>query len=140
VVVASALVGTMIHATGAAIYHAGQKTFDSSWLYWYAGRPLVGVGLALIIYFGIRGGLLTVGTDTKTLNLFGIAAVSGIAGMFTREATEKLQSTADTLFNPRKFEKKPQDLTLEAFEHRPVRSRNLTHADARLAALIIGAS
>ena len=46
--------------------------------------------------------LLSVGTDTKTLNLFGVAAISGIAGMFTREATEKLQDVADTIFKPRR--------------------------------------
>ena len=98
VVVASAMIGTLIHATGAAVYHATNKTFDSSWLYWYATRPFVGAGLALVVYFAIRGGLLTVGTNVDTLNLFGVATVSALVGMFSREASMKLQSLADELF------------------------------------------
>jgi hypothetical protein len=75
--------------------------FNKEYLAWYLLRPLIGAGLPLIFYFLLRGGVLTVGTNLANLNLIGVAAISGLVGMFSENAMYKLKDLADTLFgNP----------------------------------------
>jgi hypothetical protein len=76
----------------------GNRRLGASWLWWYFLRPFIGVALALVLYFVIRGGLLPVGSDAGSVSLFGIAAISSLAGMFSKQATDKLGEVFDTLF------------------------------------------
>jgi hypothetical protein len=91
VIVAGAL-GSYIHsATSFANY-----VMYSSWVWWYVLRTFVGLCLALIFYFVIRGGLLSAGATSEDISPFGIAAVSGMVGMFSKQATDKLSELFDT--------------------------------------------
>ena len=55
--------------------------------------------LALITYFAVRGGFFSAGTgSTTSVNDFGIAAMAGLVGMFTKQATAKLDEVFSTLF------------------------------------------
>jgi hypothetical protein len=70
-------------------------------------RPFIGAALALLIYFVIRGGFIT-GTAlpqesasaASFINPFGIAALAGLAGLFAKQATDKLDEVFSTLFRP----------------------------------------
>ena len=73
-----------------------------SWAWWYILMPFIGSSLALIFYFVIRGGLLSAGATADNISTFGIAAVSGLVGMFSRQAIDKLQDLAETLFKREK--------------------------------------
>jgi hypothetical protein len=69
----------------------------------------IGVALALLFYLVLRGGLIvpslpngSAATDTtRLLNPYGIAAISAMAGMFSKQATDKLREIFDTLFRTR---------------------------------------
>src|SRR5579871_2467689 len=97
VVAVSAALGSYVHAATSFASYVGNKTLSRSWLWWYALRPTIGVALALIFYFVIRGGLLTT-TSTGDISPFGATALGGLVGMFSKQATDKLRETFDNLF------------------------------------------
>jgi IPT/TIG domain-containing protein len=103
VTVAGAL-GSYIHSATSYSDYRGNRQFGPSWLLWYLLRPLIGVCLALVVYFAMRGGLLsmvlsgTVAQDPKNINPFGLAAIAGLTGMFSKQAADKLAEVFTTLF------------------------------------------
>ena len=90
--------GSYVHVATSFASYVGNKKFIDSWTWWYVLRPFIGVALALIFYFIIRGGLLSVGTGPADANIFGIAAISGLVGMFSKHASDKLREVFDHLF------------------------------------------
>ena len=100
VVIAAAL-GSYIHAATSFVSYVGNKSLVMSWAWWYILRPFIGVALALVFYFVIRGGLLSVSTNSSDISIFGITAVAGLVGMFSKQATDKLGEVFDTLFKTR---------------------------------------
>jgi hypothetical protein len=96
VVLVSAL-GSFVHAATSFSDYAGNRQLRVSWIWWYVLRALVGSSLALVFYFSIRGGFFT-GTSTKDLNPYGMAAVAGLVGLFSKQATDKLREIFDTAF------------------------------------------
>jgi hypothetical protein len=97
VVVTSAL-GSYIHTVTSFTIYAGRGALSQDWLAWYFLRPAVSAALALIFYFCLRAGLFAGSTADQTINPFGIAAISGMVGMFAKQATEKLGKIFDTIF------------------------------------------
>lgn len=97
VMIAGAL-GSYVHAASSFADFVGNRRLAASWLWWYFLRPFIGVALALVLYFAIRGGLLPMGADVHAVSLFGIAAISALAGMFSKQATDKLKEVFDTFF------------------------------------------
>jgi hypothetical protein len=103
VVVAGAL-GSYIHSATSYADFRGNRKFEPSWLMWYVLRPFVGVSLALVVYFAIRGGVLSAvlsadtANDATKINPFGIAAIAGLTGMFSKQAADKLAEVFSTLF------------------------------------------
>jgi hypothetical protein len=97
VVVTSAL-GSYIHTVTSFTLYAGNRSLFASWLAWYVLRPAISAALALIFYFALRAGLFSGATADQTINPFGIAAISGMVGMFSKQATEKLGKIFDTIF------------------------------------------
>jgi hypothetical protein len=92
--------GSYIHAATSFATYVGNRSFAYSWLWWYISRPFIGMAIALILYFALRGGLvlLSIETDITDLNPFGIAAIAGLSGMFSKQATDKLRDIFDNLF------------------------------------------
>jgi hypothetical protein len=97
VIVAAAL-GSYIHAATSFADFIGNRRFSSSWVWWYVLRVFIGVSLALIFYFVLRGGLLTAGAGASNISPFGVTAVAGMVGMFSKQATDKLNEVFNTLF------------------------------------------
>jgi hypothetical protein len=110
VIVAGAL-GSYIHAATSFADYVGNRQIYSSWVWWYVLRTFVGLCLALIFYFVIRGGLLSAGATSADISPFGIAAVSGRVGMFSKQATDKLSELFDNLFKTDTLEKRADKLT-----------------------------
>ena len=92
------VIGSMIHVLTSFADFVGNRRLAKSWVPWYMVRPVIGSGLALFFYVIFRGGLLT-GNDTSNVNPFGIAALGGLAGMFSKQATDKLSEVFSTMFN-----------------------------------------
>jgi hypothetical protein len=97
VIVASAL-GSYVHAATSFADFAGNRRLVISWLWWYILRVLIGIALALVFYFAVRGGLLAADATNQTVNPFGIAALAGLVGMFSKQATDKLDEVFTTAF------------------------------------------
>ncbi len=98
VLVVGALGSYIQAATSFATYAGNQKAY-TSWTWWYILRPFIGAALAVIFYFVIRGGLLSAGAGASDLNVFGVSAVAGLVGMFSRQATDKLAEVFENLFS-----------------------------------------
>lgn len=98
VLIAGAL-GSNIHATTSFITYVGNNELKLSWLWWYIFRPFIGSSLAILFYFLIRVGLLTAYNNSEGMNIFGIAGISGLIGMFSKQAVDKLRELFDNLFN-----------------------------------------
>jgi hypothetical protein len=98
VIVAGAL-GSFVHLATSFADFVGNRRLVRSWMWWYALRPFIGIALALLFYFVFRGGLMTTSSNTSELSVFGIAAMSGLAGMFSKQVTDKLREICDTAFS-----------------------------------------
>lgn len=95
-------IGSFLHMAQSFSDFAGNRTLKSSWLWWYFFLPFVGSGLALALYTGLRGGLITVAAasaiKSSDLNPYGLVAGGILAGLFSKQATSKLGEIFDTVF------------------------------------------
>ncbi len=90
--------GAFIHLATSFTEFLGNRTFIASWKWWYGLRPFIGSALALMVYFAARGGLIAGTGAAKDLSPYGIAALAGLAGMFSKQATDKLREVFENLF------------------------------------------
>jgi len=114
--------GSFIHVATSFSDFAGNNSLRARWLPWYMLRPFVGAALALMFYFGVRGGLMTSSASaTDDVNVFGTCAIAALAGMFSKQATDKLREIFMTLFKTdqdreRKDKLDGQGLQITSFE------------------------
>lgn len=92
-------IGGYVHATTSFVTYIGNRQFKASWGWWYALRAFIGASLALLIYVAFRAGFLSGTTGTTAVDPYGIAAVSGLAGLFSKQATDKLEEIFTTAFH-----------------------------------------
>lgn len=97
VVLASSL-GSYVHAATSFTDFVGNRRLASSWAWWYVLRVSIGGTLALLFYFAVRGGFFGVDTTSDKVNPYGVAALAGLVGLFSKQATDKLREIFDTLF------------------------------------------
>ncbi len=75
-------IGGYLPSAAAFAAHIGNRDFIASRGWWYLLRVLTGAGLALITYFVLRAGFLTSTAGAQVTDAYGVAALSGIAGLF----------------------------------------------------------
>lgn len=97
VVFAGAL-GSYIHVANSFADYVGNRRLARSWTWWYLLRIYVGAGLALLFYFAVRGGFFGADASENVINPYGMAALAGLVGLFSKQATDKLREVFDTLF------------------------------------------
>ncbi len=97
VVLVSAL-GSYIHISVSFSDFAGNRQLVASWMWWYVLRVFVGSALAVLFYFAIRGGFFSAASNSSEINVYGIAALAGLVGLFSKQATDKLREIFDTAF------------------------------------------
>ncbi len=97
-VVLSGAAGSCIGAQTSFATYVGNRSLVASWNWWYVLRPVIGMTLALVFYFVIRGGLLSVSGGADAMSPYGIAAVAALVGLFSKQATDKLEEVFTTLF------------------------------------------
>ena len=61
-------------------------------------RPFIGSALAVIVYFVLRGGLIAGEAGAGNVSPYGVAAMAALAGMFSKQATDKLREVFENLF------------------------------------------
>lgn len=116
IVLLAGALGSVIHAATSFSTYAGNRSFVSSWAWWYLLRVPIGMGLALILYFALRGGFFSPVSNgsvdpQQILNPFGFAAIAALAGMFSKQATDKLKEVFDSLFRTDENDKRGDKLT-----------------------------
>lgn len=95
--------GSIVFVTRSFAVKVGNNSYTASWIWWSILRIPVGVGIALMLYLVLRGGLFNAsfadpGKATDDVNPFGFAAIATLAGMFARQAAAKLEEIFDILF------------------------------------------
>jgi len=95
VIFAGAL-GAFIHAAQSFASYVGNEKFVRTWMWWYLLRPFTGAALALAVFLVFRGPLLS--DSGRLSDAYGIAAVAVLAGMFSKQATGKLNELFNVLF------------------------------------------
>jgi hypothetical protein len=88
--------GGLVHALRSYYWYVGNRDLRRSWLLMYGLLPIVGALLAAIVYFLLRGGLVT-GAGVPEANPFGFAALAALTGLFTSQAAEKLKEVFTVL-------------------------------------------
>ncbi len=78
--------------------YVGNRRFARSWVWFYLVRLIVGPSLALIFYFALRGGFLATSSQSTDINPYGVAALAGLVGLFSKQAGDKLKQIFDALF------------------------------------------
>lgn len=91
--------GSFVHAATSFGDYVGNRTLSTRWFWWYVLRLPIGMALALVIYVVVRGGLFVPGTGSQTFtNMFGVAAMAFLSGMFSKQATDKLDEVFKAMF------------------------------------------
>lgn len=110
--------GNMIHIASSFTSYVGNGSFKKSWVLWYFVKPFTAAGLAVIVYFIIRAGFLSYGSGASSISLYGILAMSALAGLFTDSATLKLKEVFEVIFktnDDRKDKLVGDKLTVDSF-------------------------
>lgn len=102
--------GSLIHSMTSFATYVGNKQFVTSWIWWFIHRPFIGMSLALIFYFVVRGGFFAIAAETQALSPFGVAGLSGLVGMFSKQAIDKLREVFETLFKTTEADKRKNKL------------------------------
>ncbi|PJG53196.1 hypothetical protein CVM73_21375 [Bradyrhizobium forestalis] len=109
VMVAGAL-GSLTHTMTSFGDYVGNRQLSTNWLWFMILRVPIGMTLAVLFYFIVRGGLLlptlsappaggsAPTNSTLQLNPYGMAAFAALAGMFSKQATDKLAAVFDAVF------------------------------------------
>lgn len=98
IAVLSGCLGSLIHAMTSFTTYIGNRQFVKSWVCWYILRPFIGMSLALVFYFVIRGGFFTLSADADMVSPFGVAGLGGLVGMFSKFAVDKLREIFMDIF------------------------------------------
>ena len=112
-VMTAGAVGSLTHTATSFGDYVGNRELSRNWIWFLILRTPIGIALALFFYFIVRGGLLipTVQIQpppaashdaTLQINVYSIAAFSALAGMFSKQATDKLAAVFDTVFAMKK--------------------------------------
>jgi hypothetical protein len=97
-VMMSGALGSYVHSCTSFTDYAGNRALTRSWVWWYLLRTPIGIALAVVFYFLLRGGLLTTASSGANLNVYGLAAIAALAGMFSKNATDKLREIFEAMF------------------------------------------
>jgi hypothetical protein len=100
--------GSFAYGARSFVDFVGNRALRASWSAWYLMYPFIGAALALIFYLAVRGGFLTTSAG-KDVNVYGMTAISGLVGMFSKQATTKLSEVFANLFKTDKDDKNLKD-------------------------------
>ncbi|MFC7303938.1 hypothetical protein ACFQVC_06885 [Streptomyces monticola] len=100
VVAAVGGLGAVIHTLRSLYWYVGNRGLRRSWVLMYVLEPFAGSGLALIVYFVLRGGLTTTMASSSDINPYGVTALGALVGMFSRETAGKLRAVFAMLLAP----------------------------------------
>ncbi len=89
--------GACLHAITSLAFHCSRKDFSENWFWWYIYRPFVGGILALIFYLIINGGFMSP-VSGDSAKFFVLLGISGLIGLFSNQALDRLGRIFDAIF------------------------------------------
>jgi hypothetical protein len=93
--------GAFLGSSRSFVNYIGNRQFAASWGLFYLLRPLLGAGLALVVFFGTRiGAVGSLGT-VASADPFAAAFVAGLVGLFVDSVLGKLQELVVALIPTR---------------------------------------
>jgi hypothetical protein len=109
IVIMAGALGSLIHTMTSFGDYVGNRRLSSNWLWFLFLRIPIGITIALLFYFVVRGGILipTVQVQpnapdsalaTASINPYAIAGFAALAGMFSKQATDKLAAIFEAAF------------------------------------------
>jgi hypothetical protein len=90
--------GSFVHTSRSFVDFLGNRRLRPSWTWWYVLQPFTGAALAMVMYLVIRGGFFASTTGAAALNPWGFVAVAAMVGLFSKQATNKLDELFSTMF------------------------------------------
>ena len=87
--------GSMLYFSSSFVAYVGNRTFRSSWLWFYIARPFVGGALAIIFFFIAGSGFLN--SSASATNLMTIGVIAALVGLFSDRAVRKLSDIFDVV-------------------------------------------
>jgi len=100
IVILAGAFGSLVHAIRSFYWYVGNRDLKWSWALTYVLLPFGGGILAMLFYFVVRGGFFSSQSTIDATSPFAFAAFSGLVGMFSSQAVEKLKQIAGTVFAP----------------------------------------
>ena len=94
----SGALGGLLHSLRSIAWYVGEHQLKWSWVLFYTSLPFVAAILALLFYFVLRGGLISAQGTSKDLSPYGIAAITGLVGLFSNQAAEMLKNVFTNIF------------------------------------------
>ncbi len=110
IVMISGALGAFVHIATSFASYAGNRTLSPSWFWWFLLRPAIGAAMALLAYFILRSGLLLDGNLGTDVTPFGIAALSGLVGLVSKQFIDKLKNVSDSAFDTEQDEQRTDKL------------------------------
>jgi hypothetical protein len=86
--------GSMVYFVSSFVGYVGNRTFRSSWFWFYISRPFVGGALAMIFFFMVGSGMIG---GTTVSDLMKVGMISALVGLFSDKAVKKLSDVLDVL-------------------------------------------
>jgi hypothetical protein len=102
-------IGGFIHASTSFASYTGNRQLKWSWMWWYGLRLFIGAALGGLTYFALRGGFLGQQGDTARVDPYGVAALAALAGLFSKQAIDKLEEVFDVLFRSQRGDEERAD-------------------------------
>jgi hypothetical protein len=99
VVLLCGALGGLLHATKSLVAFVGNQTFVSRWALFYFTRPVLGAIMAFLVYLVLNGGLAK--DPAQGMGIFSVAAVAGLVGLFSDQASMKLKEIFDVVLGPK---------------------------------------
>ena len=99
IVLCAGVLGRSIVGLSSLVWFRAHRRLFRSWALWYFAQPFVAGMLAEVFYIVVRAGFFKTDNSTESVNIYGIAAISALVGMFTNEAMNKLSELFKTLFS-----------------------------------------
>jgi len=90
--------GAFVHAATSFSSYVGNRELKRSWGWWYGLRPFIGMVMGVLFYFFIRGGILGPQATGNQISAYGVAALAGLAGLFSKQAVDKLKDVFEHIF------------------------------------------
>jgi len=96
-IIAAAALGSCIHAMTSFSDYVGDRRLTRTWLSWYYFRPWLGAMLAVIFYLVLWCGTHSHDSIASSSASCWIIGVAGLVGLFSKQATDKLNEVFTVL-------------------------------------------